>query len=279
MFANDPGAVAVQVIFSTVDAFALTILVFFRKEFGERFYTPFKYGLGISILTFLMVLRAVAGTLLTGLAMLFGGPMIGMMASGAMRPPPGRNPPSALFDAAQLLYWAYILVGGAQLILVWYRSYRAGDGARPVYSRSTGESLLTLNGRVSHWIATIVLEPLAVVFLGYVLMLCDPSLPLSYFIVLAAFIQMSAIHQYRLYRDEMLDAQDARLLAGYYSAQAEHVAAGGKPMSRIAGIFLPLLLPRKPQMQVEVLRRWAKEHAVGSSDEEPPPPAPPSATA
>lgn len=41
-----PAQVVAQLIFSLVDAFALTILVFFRKGFGERFYTVFKFGLG-----------------------------------------------------------------------------------------------------------------------------------------------------------------------------------------------------------------------------------------
>jgi hypothetical protein len=179
-----------------------------------------------------------------------------------------------------MLYWAYIIWGGFQLALVFYRSYRAGKGARPVYSKSMGESRLTFNGRVNHWVATILLEPLAVISLGYVLVLCDPSLPVSYFIVLAVFIQLSAIHQYRLYRDDLLDTRDAQLLAGFYAEQANHIAAGQKPLARLAGVFLPLMLPRKPEAQVDVLRRWAKEHAqAAANDEEAPPPVPPSATA
>jgi hypothetical protein len=280
MFATDPGAVAVQIILSTVDAFALTMLVFFRKEFGERVLTPFRYALGISILTFVMAVRAVSGTIFSGLGMLFGGPLMGMMTSSMMRPPPGQQVHTGLFDGAVMLYWAYIIWGGFQLALVFYRSYRAGKGARPVYSKSMGESRLTFNGRVNHWVATILLEPLAVISLGYVLVLCDPSLPVSYFIVLAVFIQLSAIHQYRLYRDDLLDTRDAQLLAGFYAEQANHIAAGQKPLARLAGVFLPLMLPRKPEAQVDVLRRWAKEHAqAAANDEEAPPPVPPSATA
>jgi len=217
MFSSDPGVVIAQVLFSTIDAFALTILVFFRRGFGERFYTVFKYGLGIGILTFLMALRAIASTLLTGLAMLFGGPLMGMMASGMLQSQAaGRAVHHGLFDAANLLYWAYIAVGGGQLVAVFIRSYWGGDSV-PVHSRSTGEPLLSFGGRVNHFVTTILIEPAAVLMLGYVLTACDPDMPFSYFIVLALFLQASAVHQWRLYRDDMLDARDASTTSPHFS--------------------------------------------------------------
>jgi len=287
MFANDPGAVVVQLIFGAVDAFALTVLVFFRKGFGERFYTVFKFGMGVAILSLLMGLRALAQGLAGLLPLVMGmaggmmgvPPVLGMLAGGSRMmnraPPP---PPHALFDAANLLYWAFILVGGAQLIFVWLRSWRIGD-AMPVHSKSTGEPLLSFGGRVNHWLAVIFLEPVAILLLGRVLVACDPNMPYAYFVVLALFIQASALHQWRLYRDDMLDEQDARLLAGFYSAQAKHVEAGGKPLAKIAGFFMPLVLPKKPALQLDVLRQWAKRHQDGATDEPPPPAPPPAASA
>jgi hypothetical protein len=281
MFSGDPGAVAAQFIFAVVDAFALTVLVFLRKGFGERFYTVFKFGMGLSILAFLIALRSLAGALLGALPMVMGmfgvPPLIGMLA-GPMLSPPHHAEPHALFDAASLLYWAFLLVGFGQLVIVWLRSWNIGHWA-PVHSKSAGEPLLTFGGRVNHWLAIIILEPLAVLLLGQILQACDPSVPFTYFVVLALFIAASATHQYRLYRDDLLDEQDARLLAGFYSETAKRVAAGGKATSKLGGFFFPLLLPKKPEAQVDMLRQWAKRHHEAAAGDEPPPPAPPPASA
>src|ERR1019366_1717226 len=270
MFANDPGAVVAQFMFAAVDAFALTVLVFLRKGFGERFYTVIKFGMGVGILAFLITLRSFAGAMLGVLPMFMGmfgvPPLIGMLA-GPMLAGRHQVEPHALFDAASLLYWAFVLVGFAQLVIVWLRSWNIGNWA-PVHSKSAGEPLLTFGGRVNHWLAIIFLEPLAVLLLGQILHACDPSVPTGYFGVLAFFIAASATHQYRLYKDDLLDEQDARLLAGFYAATAKRVSAGGKPTSKLGGFFFPLLLPRKPEAQVDMLRQWAKRHHDEAAGEE-----------
>jgi hypothetical protein len=132
---------------------------------------------------------------------------------------------------------------------------------------------------VNHWLAIIVLEPLAVLLLGQILHACDGSVPFFYFVVLALFIAASATHQFRLYRDDLLDEMDARLLAGFYAGQAKQVAAGGKPTSKLGGFFFPLMLPKKPEAQVNMLRQWAKRHHEAAAGDEPPPPPPPAAAA
>jgi hypothetical protein len=291
MFANDPGAIVAQFLFGAVDAFALTILVFLRRGFGERFYTVLKFGMGLGILSFLMALRSFAGALLGVLPMVmtvFGvPPLIGMLA-GPLLAQPHHHEPRALFDAAGLLYWGFVIVGGGQLAAVWLRSWRLGEGVH-VHSKSTGESLLSFGGRVNHWIATIILEPFVVLLLGQLLHACDPTVPTTYFAVLAFFIGASALHQYRLYRDAYLDELDSRLLAGFYSEQAKRVEAGRKPAFKLGSFFFPLILPRKPAMQVDMLREWARRHQEGGADsaevraasmaDEPPPSAPPAAAA
>src|ERR1019366_2812453 len=282
MFSGDPGAVAAQFLFAVVDAFALTVLVFLRKGFGERFYTVFKFGMGLGILAFLIMLRSLAGALLGALPMVMGmfgvPPLLGMLAGPMLSPPHPAPEPHALFDAASLLYWAFLLVGFGHLVVGWLRSWNIGHWA-PVHSKSAGEPLLTFNGRVNHWLAITVLEPLVVILLGQILHACDPSVPFTYFVVLALFIAASALHQYRLYRDDLLDEQDARLLAGFYAGQAKQVAAGGKPTSKLRGFFFPLLLPKKPAAQVDMLRQWAKRHHEAAAGDEPPPPSPPPAAA
>jgi hypothetical protein len=277
MFSGDPGAVVAQFLFAAVDAFALTVLVFLRRGFGERFYTVTKFGMAVGILAFLITLRSLAGAMLGVLPMFMGmfgvPPLLGMLA-GPMLAGRHQAEPQALFDGASFLYWAFVLVGFAQLVIVWLRSWNIGNWA-PVHSKSAGEPLLTLGGRVNHWLAIIVLEPLAVLLLGQILHACDPSVPFTYFVVLALFIAASATHQYRLYKDDLLDEQDARLLAGFYAETAKRVSAGEKPASKLGGFFFPLLLPRKPEAQVDMLRQWAKRHHDAASPEEPPPPAPP----
>jgi hypothetical protein len=306
MFATDPGAVVVQLLMSGIDAFALTVLVFFRKDFGERFLTLAKYMMGVGILSFLMGVRALAhaaagmlpmvmgmaggiGASMLGVPPVLGGLLAGpgmMMGRPQPHVPMGPPPPHALFDAAHFLYWAFIIVGGLQLVLVMLRSWGIGN-ATPVYSRSTGEPLLSFGGRINHWLAVIILEPLAVLMLGQLLKACDPNVPYAYFVVLALFIQASSLHQFHLYRSDMLDEQDARLLASFYTAQAKNVAEGKKPTSKLGGFFMPLLLPKKPALQLEVLRQWAKRHQdspredtvsredAGPRDEVTTPPPPP----
>jgi hypothetical protein len=236
--------------------------------------------MGVGILAFLITLRSLAGAMLGVLPMFMGmfgvPPLIGMLAGPMLA---GRHHPAephALFDAASFLYWAFVLVGFAQLVIVWLRSWNIGNWA-PVHSKSAGEPLLTFGGRVNHWLAIIFLEPLAVLLLGQFLHACDPSVPFTYFVVLALFIAASATHQYRLYKDDLLDEQDARLLAGFYAETAKRVSAGGKPASKLGGFFFPLLLPRKPDAQVDMLRQWAKRHHDEAAGEEPPPPAAPPA--
>jgi hypothetical protein len=281
--ANDPGAVVAQLIFSLVDAFALTILVFFRKNFGERFLTVFKFGMAVGILAFLMGLRSLVAVLIGALPLFMGmfgiSPFLGMLAAPMLSH--RHAEPQALFDAAKLLYYAFIFVGGGHLVAMWLRSWRIGDKV-PVLSRSTGEPLLTFNGRLNYWLVVLALEPLCVLLLGQILNACDPRLPYAYFVVLALFIQASAFHQYRLYKSDLLDQQDARLMAGFYTEQAKRVAAGGKPAWKLGGLFMPLMLPRKPAMQVDVLRQWASQYraeaepvALPSSSEEASPPPPP----
>ncbi len=269
MFANDPGAVVAHVIFSLIDAMALTALVFLRKQFGERFYTIFKYGLAVSLLSFLMGVRAVGASLVQGAAFLYGGPLAAMAANAAMSGPP---PQRALFDATHLFYGAFLIVGGVQLVLVLLRSWRIGNGA-PVHSKSTGQPLLSFGGRVNHWIATIFLEPLAVVLAGHVLRFFDPNLSESYFMVLAVFLGISAVHQWRLCRDDMLDEQDARILAGFYADQVKHVAAGNKPSMLLGRIFMPFVVPRTPKLQLDVLRNWALRYREAANDTKPEPAA------
>jgi len=270
MFANDPGAVVTHIIFSAIDAMALTALVFLRKQFGERFYTIFKFGLAVSLLTFLMGLREMAAGLMQGAAFLYGGPLA-MMATRGMMSGPARK--TALFDATHLFYDAFLVVGGIQLVLVLLRSWRIGTTV-PVHSKSCGQPLLSFGGRVNHWIATIFLEPIAVLFAGYVLRLCDGNLPTSYFTVLAIFLAISATHQWRLCRDDMLDEQDARLTAGFYADQVKHVAAGNKPSMLLGRIFLPFVVPRAPKLQLDVLRNWATRYREAANDTAPSPAVP-----
>jgi hypothetical protein len=261
MFANDPGAVVAQIIFSITDAFALTMLVFLRRGFGERFLTVFKYGLGIAILSFLMTLRALASEIMGVLPFVLGGvsPLLGLaagaMAGGSQRRPVG------LFDGASLLYWAFVLWGGFQLALVLYRSYWPGNSV-PVHSKSMGEPLLSFGRRINHAFTTIVLEPVAVLLLGYVLVACDPSLPFSYFMCLSLFIQASALHQWRLARDERLDEQDARIVAGFYTAQAKRTAVD-RTTPTLGAFFGSLLRLRAPEMQAGALARWSRQHHEG----------------
>jgi hypothetical protein len=291
MFASDPGVVIAQFVFSVVDAAALTTLVFFRKDFGERFLTVFKYGLGIAILTFLLALRAIASTLLGGLAMLMGGPLIGMMAGGMLQNQAAvRAAHHGLFDAANLLYWGFVLVGGYQLATVLYHSYFPGDRV-PTHSKSTGTPLLSFGNRVNHALTTIFIEPLAVLFLGELLTLCDPQLPYAYFICVALLLQASAVHQWRLARDEQLDEQDARILSGFYarSTDAKHVMAGGGAVSQLRAFLVSLMLRRKPALPMEQMRLWTASHrgalpgtpaptapssGTSTTTEEPPPPPP-----
>jgi hypothetical protein len=291
MFSGDPGAVLAQLFFAVVDAFALTVLVFLRRRFGERFFNLSRFGMGVGILAFLIMLRSLAGALLGALPMFMGmfgvPPLLGFLAGPMLAPHRYAPPPHALFDAASALYWAFILVGGAQLIAVWLRSWRPGDSV-PVHSKSAGEPLLSFGGRINHWLTIIFLEPIAVMLLGFFLHACDETLPFTYFVVLALFLAASATHQYRLYRDDMLDEQDARILAGFYAAQMKHVAAGNKPTMRLGKLFMPFVLPRGQKLQLEVLRNWAARHHAAANDTEPvttaearaseqTPPAPPDA--
>jgi hypothetical protein len=101
--------------------------------------------------------------------------------------------------------------------------------------------------------------------LGQVLHGCDPRLPYSYFVVLALFIQASAFHQYRLYKSDLLDQQDANLMAGFYAEQVKRVTSGNKPAWKLGGLFMPMLLPRKPAAQAEVLREWAAKYRAEAS--------------
>jgi hypothetical protein len=94
---------------------------------------------------------------------------------------PHHAEPQALFDAAKLLYWAFIFVGGGHLVAIWLRSWRIGNAA-PVHSRSIGEPLLTFNGRINYWLVVLVLEPLAILLLGQILHACDPRVPYAYFV-------------------------------------------------------------------------------------------------
>lgn len=79
--------------------------------------------------------------------------------------------------------------------------------------------------------------------------------------MLAVFLSTSALHQYRLYKDDLLDQQDAQLMAGFFTEQVKRVSTGQKPRSNLLGrFFRPLLLPRQSAMQADVLRQWAKQH-------------------
>lgn len=289
--ANDPGAVIAQVFFAIIDGMGITVLVFMRRRFGERFFTPLKFVIGVMILATLIALKSMAG-MLAGilpmlLPMMFGmNPMIGLLA-GPLLARPQAPPIHPLFDAANLLYWAFIVVGVGHLVAVFRRSWKIGD-VQPVFSRSTGEPLLMLSGRVPYFVATILLEPVAILLLGEILRACDPRIPYGYFWMLAVFLSTSALHQFRLFKDDQLDQQDAQLMAGFFTEQVKRVSAGQKPNSNMLGrFFRPLLLPRQPAMQVDVLRQWARQHqeAAGldelpaASDNKPPPPAPPPAAA
>jgi hypothetical protein len=80
-------------------------------------------------------------------------------------------------------------------------------------------------------------------------------------------------------------------MAGFFTEQVKRVSAGQKPTSKFGGSFFrPLLLPRQPAMQVNVLRQWAKQHqeaagldalpaAPAAAGDESPPPGPPPAAA
>jgi hypothetical protein len=112
---------------------------------------------------------------------------------------------------------------------------------------------------------------------GYVFVACDPSLPFTYFMVLALFIQASAMHQWRLARDERLDEQDARILAGFYAAQAKRAPAG-RTTPTLGAFFGSLLRLRAPEMQEGMLARWSRQHhdagppaLAPSLNSEPPP--------
>jgi hypothetical protein len=202
------------------------------------------------------------GGLMGALPLVFGmfgvPPMLGYAARGMLASAPHRAP---LFDGANLLYHAFLIVGGIQLACVMYRSYFPGNGV-PVHSRSTGESLLTFGGRINHHIATIFLEPAAVMALGYTLVKCDPTLPISYFGMLALFIQMSALHQYRLYRDDVLDTRDAQLVAGTYARQLRDAPPRTHLVVWLA-MALWRALPLRPAPQTNTLSSWAREqHAT-----------------
>jgi hypothetical protein len=256
MFANDPGAVVADIIISGIDAAALTVLVFTRRSFGERFFTPAKYVLGLIILSFVVGMRDLAHDLAMGLAGLpFFIPVPRMQIVQ-----PG------LIDAARLFRLAYMLAGAIHLALGWLRSWR---GTVPVYSKSTGEPLLTFNGRIGYWLTTTLLEPIAILIGGSALTTLDPSLSMTYFVVLAIFLAISAQHQRRLARDEMLDQQDARILAGFYAAQAKNVANGGRPTPKLGGVFLPLVLPSTPGAQVNMLRQWASRYRDEAAESAP----------
>ncbi len=261
--ATDPGAMVAQLFFAIVDAFAQTVLVFTRRRFGERFFTPIRFAMSLGILWTLITLKSMSGWLLGLLPFLL--PMMGMsplwsLLAGPLLARPHGPPVHPLFDAANLLYWGFVIAGSGHLIAVFRRSWKIGD-VEPVFSRSTGEPLLMLGGRVPYFVATIVLEPLAVIVLGELLHACDGTMPTAYFDMLAVFLNASALHQYRLYKDDLLDQQDAQLMAGFMTEQYKRVSAGEKPTSKLLGrFFRPLMLPRQPAMQVDVLRQWAKQH-------------------
>ncbi len=222
MFATDPGTVIAQGFFSLVDSFGLTGLVFLRRGFGERFLTPFKYGLGIAILTFLMALRAMATSLLGGLAMLFGGPLMGMMAGSMLQSQEaGRAAHRGLFDAADVLYWAFILCGGfparprpVPLLLAW-SDYR-------FIPRAWGNLCSPSVERISHGLTTIVVEPTGGSASGAGAdclrpQYADVAFPWSW----GCSFKLSAIHQWRSARDERLDEVDARIVAGFLRRASE----------------------------------------------------------
>jgi|SRR5579883_1140410 len=289
--ANDPGAVVAQIFFAIIDTMGLTVLVFMRRDFGERFFTPLKYVMGIAILASLIAFNSMAGMLMGFLplilpAMLGMNPMIGLLAGPLLASHSHHGPAiHPLFDAASLLYHGFMIAGLIHLAMVFRRSWKIGN-VQPVFSRSTGEPLLMLGGRVPYFIATIILEPVAVLLAGDILHWCDPRIPYGYFWMLAVFLSTSALHQYRLYKDDLLDQQDAQLMAGFFTEQVKRVSTGQKPTSNLLGrFFRPLLLPRQSGMQVDVLRQWAKQHqeaagvealpaAPAASDTEPPHPPP-----
>ena len=286
--ANDPGAVVAQLFFIIIDAATFPVLVFMRRGFGERFFTPFKFATGVGILWTLIELKSLSGWLLGLLPFLL--PMMGMsplwaLLVGPLLARPHGPEPQPLFDAASLLYWAFVVAGLGHLVAVFRRSWKIGD-VEPVFSRSTGEPLLMFGSRVPYFVATIVLEPLAVLLLGEILNACDPRVPSAYFDMLAVFLNASALHQYRLFKDDLLEQQDAQLMAGFMTEQFKRVSSGQKPTSKLLGrFFRPLMLPRQPAMQVDVLRQWAKQHqeaagldaspaAQAASGDEPQPPPP-----
>jgi hypothetical protein len=83
--------------------------------------------------------------------------------------------------------------------------------------------------------------------------------PFAYFVILALFIQASALHQFRLWRDDRLDELDAQILAGF-AVQAKQSPVGVKPAWNLGNFFKPLSLPGKAGLQVDLLRRWSKQN-------------------
>jgi len=264
---TDPGAAVLQLIFALVDAFALTMLVWFRRRFGERFYTSIHYVLGLLILGGALA----AANINDAATHRAAGTVLGQFLNPHQRPDAVATAQTA-DGVVKFLLYGFAILGGVHLAYgIWNGTFRRNP--TPILSTSTGDPWLMLLPplRNRYWLTVCVAEPLLLNIIGSIVAGFTTPHVVLYFWAATLLMLVSATHQYKLHRDEMLDEQDNRILAGFYTAQAEHVAAGGVPTPSLAGIFRPLVLPRPRALQVDMLRQWAKQHQERAADAAPAP--------
>ena len=295
---SNPEMLFTVLFYMVLDAFALTMLVFFRQRFGERFLTPVHYIAGIVL----------AGSLAFGAAMADTGagaarivqhatsgqanqPAHGQRAAGmededtpqaSATAAPEKTLRERLADSvgasaiAGYFLAAFAAVGALRMLGIVLRRWR---DAPPVHSMSMGEPYLHAVLRLPYWLAVIVAEPLLVCLFGALLAALVAPVTGLYFNVLAVFLHLSAMHQWRLHRDALLDDQDQRIEAEAYSGQAKHLARHGKPARKPGGHFFPMVLPRKQTDQLAMLRRFAAQYRDEPAPLQTTPPPTPDAVA
>ena len=240
---------------------SVTLEVFLRRQFGERYFTPLRHFLGLMVLL-------VFGSGVSLFTML--------TLSGAAPQQAAR----ALFSSSVLGWFAvaYFIAGLIHRFDIWYRNHYED---RLWYSKSFGISWLNfLVGfrlgplpPLDDWFIYLYVEPGACFLAGWLLWILgttdvEPTGPLGSWFMLASFA-LFAKNQMLYYkeRDKFLNMNDSRIEAMYLIASTR-----GAPKEETAGyvvVSLPQSLDRDRDGVLDMLAQSALPVSAAATDAAP----------
>ena len=182
--------------------FSISIEVFIRHSFGERYFGIFRYLIGGLFLSLFVL----------------GGQLIGWLNTAAVDSWFGQAQGWLTITVLQLIYWSYLIVGLVHLSLSWYRRNFTDS---PWHSWSFGVSWFNfLVGRkffvwtVTDWMLYRFVEPMF--FFALAILAAIPMPGVSLFLFLVGMILFTKNNYlYLQARGKVLDLLDAQIEASF----------------------------------------------------------------